>query len=211
MTSGSRARSDAASRKYASARMSALPAANSTKYHSASCTPNVCVRPSRLEDIPDAADGMEERCVKVPVDFLAKPEDEHIDHVAARIEAVAPDLGQDHGLGHGAPGVAHQQLQQRELARPQVDGAPLTLAPARQPIASGEHEVEHDRVIPFPPRHVEPVVSVRGMIDRIPCLTKPAHHERADRGIVFDNEDTHSFRILETVVVLGCKFSLLVS
>src|SRR2546426_139294 len=101
MTSGSRARSDAASRKYASARMRALPAANSTKYHSASCTPNVCVRPSRLEDIPDAADGVKEWRIEVAIDFLAKPEDEHVDHVAARIEAVAPDFRQDHRLGHG--------------------------------------------------------------------------------------------------------------
>src|SRR5262249_21556997 len=98
MTSRSRARSDAARRKSASARMSALPAANSTKYHSASCTPNVRASPSGLEDIANAADGVEERRVEVAIDFLAEPEDEHVDHVAARIEAVAPDLRQDHRL-----------------------------------------------------------------------------------------------------------------
>src|SRR5204863_7122707 len=66
-----------------------------------------------------------------------------------------------------------------------------------QPIASGEHQIEHDRVVPFPPRQVESLIAVGCMIDGISCLSKPAHHERTNRGIVFDNEDAHIFRILD--------------
>ena len=55
------------------------------------------------------------------VDLLAQPEHEHVDDVGARVEAVIPDVRQDHRLRHHPAGIAHQVFEQRELARTELD------------------------------------------------------------------------------------------
>ena len=55
---------------------------------------------------------------------------QHIHHIGLRIETVIKNVFQDHGFGHRPAGVAHEVLEQRELARLQLDGlaAPPHLA-----------------------------------------------------------------------------------
>ena len=73
------------------------------------------------------------------VDLLAQAVDEHVDDVGARVEAVVPDVRQDHRLRHHAAGVAHQVFEQRELARPQR--SMLAAAAHRAPRTQVEREV----------------------------------------------------------------------
>ena len=69
------------------------------------------------------------------VDLLAQPEHEHVDDVGLRIEAVIPDVRQDHRLRHHPAGVAHQVFEQRELARRAARcRAPAARDPARQQV-----------------------------------------------------------------------------
>ena len=73
---------------------------------------NLVVRPSaRLEDVPDAADRVEQLGLEVAIDLLAQSRDEHIHHVGAWIEVVAPDMREDHRLGEHASLVAKQILE----------------------------------------------------------------------------------------------------
>jgi hypothetical protein len=44
-----------------------------------------------------------------------------VDDVGLGVEVVFPDLLQQHGAGHRLAGVAHQEFQQLELARLEVD------------------------------------------------------------------------------------------
>ena len=53
------------------------------------------------------------------VHLLAQPVHEHVHDVRPRVEAVVPHVRQDHRLRDDAAGVAHQVLEQRELARPE--------------------------------------------------------------------------------------------
>ena len=78
-----------------------------------------------LEDIADAAHGVEELGLEVLVDLLAQPVHEDVDGVGAGVEAVVPHVRHDHGLRHHLAGMTHQVLEQRELARAQFDRAPL--------------------------------------------------------------------------------------
>ena len=84
--------------------------------------PPVESRPSAcLEDVADAANRMKQLGLEVAIDLLAQARHEHVDDVGAGVEVVAPDVRQDHRLGQHAPWIAHQVLEQRELARAQVD------------------------------------------------------------------------------------------
>src|SRR5262245_30420249 len=55
------------------------------------------------------------------VDLAAQPADVALDDVGLRIEMKIPDVLQKHGPRHHATGVAHQVLEQLELARLEVD------------------------------------------------------------------------------------------
>ena len=77
--------------------------------------------------------------------FWSKPpEDEHVDDVGAGIERVVPHVRQDHRLGHDAAGVAHQVLEQRELAGPEFDGAALS---GRNPADQVEAQVADGQLV----------------------------------------------------------------
>src|SRR2546422_9372885 len=56
-------------------------------------------------------------------ELLAQVVDVHVDHVGLGVELVVPDGFGDAGAGHRTAGVAHQELEQRELARAQVHHA----------------------------------------------------------------------------------------
>src|SRR5687767_14488184 len=107
----------------------------SPKYQIARRNPNVRTsRSGSLEDICGSAHGMEHRGVEPFIDLLPQTEDRHVDEVAAAIEAVAAYLRQNHGLRDDAPGVAHQELEDRELARSQLARTAAPLNGPRQPI-----------------------------------------------------------------------------
>ncbi len=60
---------------------------------------------------------MDQRLVKALVELLAQPGDVHVNHVGLRVEVIVPHLLEQHGAGDDLPGMAHQVLEQAELAR----------------------------------------------------------------------------------------------
>src|SRR5436190_9972761 len=78
-------------------------------------------RISRLQDVSDAADGVQQLLWELFVDFIAQAEDEHVDNIRLGIEAVVPDVLENHGFGDDAPGVAHQEFEEREFAGLEFD------------------------------------------------------------------------------------------
>src|SRR5262249_29123064 len=55
------------------------------------------------------------------VNFAAQAMNEDVHDVGLRIEAVIENVLEDHGLGDGAIGVAHEVFEERKLARLQVN------------------------------------------------------------------------------------------
>src|SRR2546428_2859585 len=80
---------------------------------STQCLPNGlsersgCIDPVSLP--PDGADG-------IRAELRPQPTHVDVDHIGFRFEVIAPDRRQDALLRHGPPSVAHQLLQQEELA-----------------------------------------------------------------------------------------------
>ncbi len=109
---------------------------NTAAYHAATRSPERAAHPARGqrravhhsgtacadEDVAHAAARLQELRLEVAIDLLAQPAHEHVDDVRARIERVVPDARQDHRLRHDLAGVPGEELEQRELARPEVDG-----------------------------------------------------------------------------------------
>src|SRR5688572_22599578 len=78
----------------------------------------------RGESVAGAADGVDQGLLEALVHPLAQPADMHVDDVGLRIEMIVPHRLEQHGAGDELALVAHQVLEQRELARLQVDGFP---------------------------------------------------------------------------------------
>src|SRR6478752_2950027 len=129
MISRSYCRSEAATSTYVSrVNARALPTKISA-YHRARRKPSVWRRRSRhFEYISHAPHGLDHLVVEVAIDFLPEAVDEHIDDIGAGVEAVVPDVRQDHRLRDDPTGVAHQILEQGQFARAQLD---LAAAPHR--------------------------------------------------------------------------------
>src|SRR5689334_5181334 len=75
---------------------------------------------SGADDISHAADGAQQHVIAATIELLAQPADQHVHDVCLLVEAVVPDVGQDHGLRDNLARVAHQIFEQRELPRTQV-------------------------------------------------------------------------------------------
>src|SRR6476469_4788676 len=103
------------------------PSTNSVAYHSAMRRPKVPAnaglwRPrSATEHVPDAADRVQQLLLERTIDLLAQAAHEHVDDVGLGIEVVLPHVRQNHRLRNDSSGVAHQVLEQRELAGTKVD------------------------------------------------------------------------------------------
>ena len=54
------------------------------------------------------------------IDLLPQARDMHVDDIGLRIEVIVPDRFEQHGPRHHLPGMAHQVLEQAELARLQL-------------------------------------------------------------------------------------------
>src|SRR5262249_58954771 len=73
-----------------------------------------------LEDVAHAADGVDHR-LAAGVDLLAQVADVQLDHVRLAAEVVVPDPVEDLGLGPHPARVAHEEPQQLELGRGELD------------------------------------------------------------------------------------------
>src|SRR4051812_14115924 len=136
MVSRSYWRSDCASSTYVSPTIATELATKTIAYHSARRKPRVWRSRSRhLENIANASNRVDHPGLEALVDLLAKPEHEHVHDIRTRIEAVIPDVRQDHRLRHHPAGISHQIFEQRELARAQLDVVPL-------PGGTPRHQVE---------------------------------------------------------------------
>ena len=121
------------------------PAAPST---SSMATANAAVSRSRIgtrlrrppvpaEPVAQPADRLDRLQAERPVDLLAQVADVHLDDVRALLEAEVPGRLEQLHLRQHMAGVAHEGLQQRELARGQLD-----LAVAAPDRAGGRIEPE---------------------------------------------------------------------
>src|SRR3954468_12044624 len=153
MISRSYWRSEAATSTYVSAvRASELPT-KIAAYQRARRKPSVCRRRSRhFEYITHAPYGLDHLVIEVAINLLPQAVDEDVDHIGARVEAVVPDVGQDHRLRDDPPRVAHQILEQRELAGAQLDLASAahgtTRVQVEREVTDGEIRRSGDRRCP---------------------------------------------------------------
>src|SRR5262245_31309155 len=88
-------------------------------------TTRLSSRASRLvlEHVADPAHRVQEPPLALPLDAAAEISDVDVDHVALRIEVEPPDVLGQHGPRQHAAGVAQEVLEQRVLARRQLDAA----------------------------------------------------------------------------------------
>src|SRR5689334_23144142 len=106
-----------------------------------------------LQDVAYPAQGVDEAGAVIPVQLVPQLVDEDLDDVAFPVEGVAPDVLGDQRLREDAALVPEQVLQERELARRQLD---LRLAPEDLPLEEVHPQVragEHDGLRrPVPPQ-----------------------------------------------------------
>src|SRR6476619_2867760 len=139
MISRSYCRSEAATSTYVSPVSARELTTKMTAYQRARRKPSVWRRRSRhFEYIAHAPHRLDHLVVEVAIDLLAQTVDEDVDDIGAGVEAVVPDVRQDHRLRDHASGIPHQVLEQRKLARAQLDLAP---APDRAARAEVEGEI----------------------------------------------------------------------
>src|SRR4051794_6830678 len=106
---------------------------NTVAYHTERRRPSVRFRLMLMarsldpERIPHAADGVNQLVRERLVYSIAQPRHQHVDDIGTWIEVVTPHVRQDHRLRDDLAGVAHQVLEQGELARAKLDrlAAPL--------------------------------------------------------------------------------------
>src|SRR6516225_6109389 len=104
--------------------MTMAPSTNSVAYQNAIRSPKVFANKRRrsrpalsdTEDIPDATDRVQQLLVERPIDPLSQPAHEDVHDVRLRIEAVLPDVREDHRLRHHLARITHQVFEQLELA-----------------------------------------------------------------------------------------------
>ena len=71
------------------------------------------------EDVADAADRFE--TLVIGIDFGAQARNDDVDDVGLGIEAIVPDVFEDHRLADGPARVAEEEGEKREFARLQLD------------------------------------------------------------------------------------------
>src|SRR5919109_4250079 len=93
-----------------------------------------------LEPVSHAADSVNRRRPSAEAQFLPEIVHVHVDHVRFRIELVVPYCFGDPRTRHRAARIAHQEFEQRELARREIDDALVLRHAAGQWI---ERDVAH--------------------------------------------------------------------
>src|SRR4029450_6669587 len=80
--------------------------------------------PSSTQHVPRATDGVQQPRLAAGLELAAQVRDEDLDRVRRRERVVAPDLLEQALAGHDDALVAHEVLEQLELAAGEVDVAP---------------------------------------------------------------------------------------
>src|SRR5208283_1934035 len=105
--------------------VSTMPAPMALKPRIASARRKAVARrslPSAVTNhVSRAADGAQERRVKIAIDLGPQARYMHIDHIGLRIEVVIPNMLEQHGARDDLAGVLHQIFEQPEFARLQDD------------------------------------------------------------------------------------------
>src|SRR2546422_2289317 len=86
---------------------------------------------------------MDERPVRAAVDRLAQAADVHVDEIALRVEMQVPHALEQHGARYDLPGAAHQEFEQLQLPRGEVD---VATAAGDRPREQVELEVSHPQL-----------------------------------------------------------------
>src|SRR5689334_21908993 len=133
MMSWSRCASDEASSAYVRPTSSTVLPMKTAAYHRDRRRPSV-PRTSASQHVSDAAHRVQQLALERPIDLVPEPRDQHVDDVRARIEGVSPDVREDHRLREDLAGVAQQVLEERELARTELDGLAAPLHASAQEI-----------------------------------------------------------------------------
>src|SRR5665213_2888555 len=93
--------------------------AKSRAYHKLSLKAKLRRRLGWFKNIANAANGLQPGFAGI--DFGAQAVNEHIDDVGLRVKTIVENMLEDHRLGHGPAGVAHEIFKQRKLAGLQID------------------------------------------------------------------------------------------
>src|SRR5215831_17055541 len=116
MTSRSLRSTAEARSKYRRTKRIAALTENTVAYQMPSRNPKLCRRRSNgLKDIAHSANGLDQFHREVFVHFGPEPVDKNIDYVRLRIEAVIPDVFEDHGLRNNLSRIAKQQFEEGEF------------------------------------------------------------------------------------------------
>src|ERR687896_287141 len=84
----------------------------------------------RIESIPGATDGADRARLVGRAQLAAQIANVHVDDVRAWLVVRCPDRGEDLGARYDLIGMAHQVLEERELARRELDEAVAAPPPA---------------------------------------------------------------------------------
>src|SRR5690242_12369336 len=97
------------------------------EYHSVSRKRTVCVNGGTraLEDVPFAPDGLNKLFIEPFVQFTAEVVHVNLYRLRERVRVLVPDVFEQLLLGHRAPFVARQVIDQGKLFRRQVDIPPV--------------------------------------------------------------------------------------
>ncbi len=74
-----------------------------------------------LEHVPNAADGVNQRCASIGVNFVSQAINVDIDHVSCGIDSHTPDVIEDHGTSYNTAGIAAKIFQERKLLWSQLE------------------------------------------------------------------------------------------
>src|SRR5580658_4360897 len=81
-----------------------------------------------------AADGREQRRVKIAIDLGPQARYMHIDYIGLRVEVIIPDMLEQHGSRHHLARILHQIFEEPEFARLQDDFLGRARDLVRQPV-----------------------------------------------------------------------------
>src|ERR1041385_351246 len=100
-----------------------------------------------LQDVPDAADRVEQLLLEPVVDLAAKVIDVHVDHVGAGVKVVIPDMFGENRPGEDPAGVPHEVFEQRILLPGQLDRGVSALRLVRNRVELKVGDLQDGRLV----------------------------------------------------------------
>ena len=152
---------------------------------------------------------MDERHTGIAIDLAAQPAHVDVDDVGLGIEVVIPHRLQQHGAGDYLAGVAHQVLQQPELAGLELDGPSCTLHAAGKEVhlQVRDDEPSHRRRgagtgVASPDQRLEP-----GTYSASPILADGKIYATSEDGVTTVYRAGREFEIVATNSLPGYTLS----